>query len=67
MSAYVVCHDIKFAGYANGIVAWAEEPRSGVLDHVIAVLARDTLTGLGFSSPDKERYDVISVEVTLLR
>jgi hypothetical protein len=67
VSAYIVCHDIKFAGYAKGIVAWAEEPRGGVLDHAIALLVRHLLTSLGDVSPDKQRYDVISVTATLLR
>ena len=59
VSAYIVCHDIKVAGYANGIVAWPEEPAGRVLDHAITLLAAH-----GEPSPELDRYDVISVTVT---
>ena len=64
ISAYIVCHDIKVAGYANGVVAWPEEPAGSVLEDMIAVFAIKLLAAHGEPSPELARYDVISVTVT---
>lgn len=57
-----VCHDVKYAGIAEGIFAWPEEPKGGTLSPMVGLLIGDALADRG--GPDGENYsDVRSVKV----
>lgn len=65
VKAYVVVHDIKFRGYLEAVMEWAQEPAAGVLDHALAFLIERGLAERGYI-PGKTRYEIVSADVTMI-
>ena len=63
VSAYIVVHDVKFAGYGKSRFQWPDQPTGETLQAMLMVIVADTLVPIFLEPADNMRAELHNVTV----